>query len=416
MRSYAALFSPRAVSRPPNQDTTRAVIRMTLIVGLKRFGNVAIAADSIATDLHTGQLRPEFMKTGIFAPGCIYGICGSWDRALDFLDAAQARGPFNTPTEAWAAIEAVTAGYARALDGKTWQEGESEQFEILFSTRHSGEPTMYLLSSTRRDLTPAPPGKSCCVLGKAKVPLGDVLHQLVSTDLSHVGLADTAKVFEGRFRTIDYPYLLVFFLHQYSMSDFGAEQLFAAQTGGIFNFIQQDAHSEFRQRPSLYLLGARDSDGNGYLVRQRTAFDRDRILGDVMIAYEKWLGVKGRWAFCTSNRTGHTVHIDLAEEERLRVDMRDRHLRMPPYYFLGAGVIHNNDFVCFDFFDGTHIDADLVDFVNRRLEQGITSILYPEYGLPKPYRVSFIPNGDRHVWVPPLESESSREAAPDPSA
>jgi hypothetical protein len=264
---------------------------MTFVVGVRRLGTAAIITDSLLTDPRTGDQRFEFLKNGILFPGCIYGVAGSWHRALDFIDTVQAKALGLSPADAWRVIEQVVEGYASGADGFSWKDTTLDQFDILLSSRHSGAPELYHLDSSRRQLIR--PGSNWYAVGLGVNVLYDVVRQFFSVKLSEESIKAWAN-FPGRTAASDFPYLLTFFLEQFSFSEFGSAALNKANTGGFFHFLTQDSTSEARQKPSLHLFAAKtDQVGKYAQFRRRIAFDVHPVLGDTLVFYDKFFGQKG---------------------------------------------------------------------------------------------------------------------------
>lgn len=317
---------PGAFAAPP----------VTFVVGIKRFGTAAIIADSLLTSLDKAP-NPGAIKSGVLFPGCIFGICGAWEKARGCIRAIQAQCAQGTPSERFEELDRLIVRYQFPIDNRY-------PFEILLSSRHTGTPEFYLIDSENRSLQHVP--RSFITLGEGKKLLDNMLtvYSQTSGSVEHLQRIRRQATEAGHpILDEDFAHLYAFQLYQ-SMVGAGGE-LARVRTGGYVHFVFQDSLGERRQRPRVYMVG--QCDENGVLTdiyAQRLAFDHDPLFGDLIVTTDL-VGrpPTPRWGVVVQNNTGHRQVID--NGLTWFASIQERQMTAPLYeIFIAARFDHLNEF------------------------------------------------------------------------
>lgn len=213
-----------------------AEVRMTYIVGLKKQGVTAIICDVIATfeNKDLGQV----LKNGILFPGCIYGASGNSLDIAHFIDFCRAAFPDKVKDylQAWSEFEKVVSLY---------DEYKTRDFEFILSSRHSGKPALYTLSSQKESHLQTITDDFISI-GSGKKYLDKGLEEF------HAELQRTPTI-STEVPSVFFPYPYCLWLMEKAR---GEEALLLQNTGvgGFFHFACQLDDTEVRQDPALYLL------------------------------------------------------------------------------------------------------------------------------------------------------------------
>lgn len=215
---------------------------MTYVVGLALNGMNSILCDTRGTWSTPSGSNGEnvLLKTGLLFPGCIFGRVGNFDNSRAFILAAKhSVTPTNTIAGFWSDFVNFASDYA-------YPDGPNNHFQILLSTRHSGEPRFHILDSSEglsevRDLP--------ITLGSGKKILDDLVRGDFHDRISLVREAIKGQPFGNEL----YPYLFCQWLSELSLT-FEHSLLERHKVGGPFHFIFQVSASEHTQKPSLYVF------------------------------------------------------------------------------------------------------------------------------------------------------------------
>lgn len=227
---------------------------MTYIVGVSSMGASAIISDARTTRMEAGAILGEnnALKTGILFPGWIFGRAASARHSREFVQAAQAALlPRNATFVTWSELEQFAEEYA-------FPQMSSDRFQVLLSTRSSGERQFFLLDSQdgfhRCDT-------GLITLGSGKKILDGFLNRELQPLLREVEGVPHEKPTKDELEA----YLLCLLLTVLTQS-FERSFLAKHRVGGVFSFVCQTDTEEHHQQPALYVLcDVREDRGEKYV-------------------------------------------------------------------------------------------------------------------------------------------------------
>lgn len=239
---------------------------MTYVVAVKHYGQVAILADMGVSFYGQRIVDDTGLKTGILCTGCVYGIAGAAEPARWCLEAARAVcRPAATLSENWSSVVEV-------LRSRPAARGH-DQFQLLFSSRASGQPEIFGYDSSTTLVTLH---EDFVTIGKGAEVLDD---RLASARGSL--LIPSTPLLVGWSALDEWPSLYCLWLSQHTLSqDYDLRaSLRAAGVGGLFHFVVQGMDHEKRQPPSVLLLTDYSRDAN----RVVTEFYKIACAKDVVV-------------------------------------------------------------------------------------------------------------------------------------
>lgn len=244
---------------------------MTYLIGLESCGINAIIADTrITTDERRGDGANTHMKTFRLFPGCIGGWCGYVQPARQFVTEFKeyAKGIVGTET-VWAALEEFVKKY-------NFRSGSWQQFQILLSINLNRRPTFFVLDSTKESIEPV---KLPITLGNGKGVLDEFLNAII---LPRMDWPDRRSNPPTAFALVASSLLMGF------SQGARAVEMERNGVGGYFYYSYQTASGEFRQEPTLYMLGkynakAKMVDAWGY----RVAFAENALIVNCPVQNQK---------------------------------------------------------------------------------------------------------------------------------
>jgi hypothetical protein len=304
---------------------------MTYVLGIRRFGTTAIISESLLTS----KIWPPnvgSIKSGILFPGCTYGICGTWDRARRFLQAARAKCTQRSLDERIDALGELVAGYP--FPPKEFA------FSVLFSfgiNRLNSIPAFYLLDSNTERIHPVI--GDVITLGTGKRELDELVYPYADTLGSEERLDQILRVGADGGHAVsheDFAYLYAFLIFQRTYGDAG-RGLAAEKAGGFVHFVFQNAEGERRQKPRVFVVGKCHEGGRLVeIMAERLAFDRDPELGDVIAITQFGVGSKPRlMGLIVQDDSGALKHIE--DTEARLAPIWSRQDSAPLYHILIAG-------------------------------------------------------------------------------
>lgn len=227
---------------------------MTYVIGFSIDGVNSILSDTRVTDIKTQQGQNTALKTGILFDGCIYGVAGNVDNAFSFINAVKMFAPdASSILDAWEKLNQLIMFY----DFPTYTKDDS--FQILLSSRHSGQPEFYIMSSNRELFRCEEEWVS---IGSGKELLDDPVEEKyrIRIEKAKQALADknvpTATI---------HPYFLCLMLSELTLT-FKRPRLEEKKVGGVFNFVYQTSADDNFQEPTLYIFSDIHPDTNKILL------------------------------------------------------------------------------------------------------------------------------------------------------
>lgn len=295
---------------------------MTILIAIRRNGVTVILSDTAVVSRKQGrdQITDELaIKTGVLYPGCIFGVCGYWAGAEPFVTGLKRKiEAAKSPAENWAKLEEHI---------RRSNFSPARAFTMVFATRHQGVSELFVFDSNQDALGLQHQVGDVYLDGSGKPFLEEqvaILSEIVfPKSLSpehHVGHVD-ADLFA---------YVALLSFRQRAEGDDG--HLFSAHLiNDELHFIAQDSTTEWRQRPSLLIVGSA-LGRNVQLDARRVAFQ-----GDTLIRWN-WDGIGlGRWQCIFPVETGD-IPLPDRERKRLSDEAIATELATCPYYFLGVGA------------------------------------------------------------------------------
>lgn len=222
---------------------------MTYIIGFSIDDVNSILSDTRVTFTVTQQGQNTALKTGVLYPGCIYGIAGNVGNASDFIKWARMYVEDTSDTlKAWEKFKEFTTSVY------DFPQGGNDLFQILVSSRHSGQPVFYLLNSSTRELIRC--NEDWISLGSGKRLLDPLVQE------KYRGNVEEARQALENVKAplvIIHPYLLCLMLSELTLT-FQRPELEDAKVGGVFNFVYQTNTDDSFQKPALYIFSDIDED------------------------------------------------------------------------------------------------------------------------------------------------------------
>lgn len=222
---------------------------LTYVVGFRQPGLNAIIADVRMTlDDHTLDDPDMAVKTGVFFPGCLYGVVGNATEASQFI--SEVRESLNVEMQSaalWDLFERIADGFSPTRDKK-------RRFRLLLSSRLLGQPTFYEFDSFH-GLSRLPTTKDYQVYtrGSGKRLLdGYVLNLLPQLKGTQDYLLKGRRLPSPFVHEVS-PYLLCLWLSEFSLT-VGQARLGEIGVGGEFHFMYQTCDGEGGQKPAVYIF------------------------------------------------------------------------------------------------------------------------------------------------------------------
>jgi hypothetical protein len=117
---------------------------MTYIIGFSIDGINSILSDTRVTYSNSQLGQNIALKTGILFAGCIYGVAGHVDNAFNFIEAVKMYvAGASSIFDAWEKLNEFIMFYDFPTNTK------DGFFQLLLSSRHSGQSEFYILDSNR---------------------------------------------------------------------------------------------------------------------------------------------------------------------------------------------------------------------------------------------------------------------------
>ena len=217
-------------------------------------GASAIISDARTTRMEAGAILGEnnALKTGILFPGWIFGRAGSARHSREFVHAAQAAlAPRKATLVTCSEFEQFAEVYPFPLKN-------GDRFQVLLSTRSSGERQFFLLDSQD--------GLHRCDYGLITLGSGkEILDGFLNRDLQPLLQEVEGLPYEKPARDRLEAYLLCLLLTVLTQS-FERSFLAKHHVGGVFSFVCQTDTEEHHQQPALYVLcDVREDRGEKYV-------------------------------------------------------------------------------------------------------------------------------------------------------
>jgi hypothetical protein len=213
---------------------------MTYIIGFKIDGVSSIIADTRVTD-NGGQGQNTVVKTGIFFPGCIYGLAGNLISGFTFVNNVKDAMAYQDKS-----VEDLWKDFTDIISWLDISKDDDKYFEILLSCRASEEPKFFVFDPINGLISYE---EDWISLGRGKSLLDPRIQD------SYASIIYTIKYSVKKFpeEKIIYPYLLCLWLSELSLT-FKSSELEGVGVGGVFNFIYQATTSEAFQEPAIYVF------------------------------------------------------------------------------------------------------------------------------------------------------------------
>lgn len=230
---------------------------MTYIVELKQPGINAIISDARvswrgADNRWTGE--DSAVKTGLLFRGCIFGRVGDASHSRDFVISFRSsiEGKTDTIAGFWQRFEEFVESYP-------FPRRPEDQFQLLISTRASGQPRFYVLSSSnglsQHDIDLQ---NYIASYGRGRKVLDLYIKEAFTPRIKALQeyLINEQGLQVSTVRSIT-PYFLCLWLSELSLTSEGS-MLADHHVGGVFHFVYQTHDLEGPQRPAIYVFSAAD--------------------------------------------------------------------------------------------------------------------------------------------------------------
>lgn len=227
---------------------------MTYTIGFSIDGVNSILSDTRVTPTVTQQGQNTALKTGILYPGCIYGLAGNIDNASAFIKWARMYIVDTSNTlSAWEKFKEFTTSVY------DFPQGENNLFQILLSSRHSGQPEFYLMSSNRELIG--------CEEERVSIGSGKELLDAPVEEKYRVRIEEARQALTDKNAptAIIHPYFLCLMLSEMTLA-FQRPRLEEKKVGGVFNFVYQTSTDDSFQEPALYIFSDVNRNTNKILL------------------------------------------------------------------------------------------------------------------------------------------------------
>lgn len=211
---------------------------MTYIVGIRSDQIIVLIADSRVSFGNRDMNHNFSLKSGHIFPGCIYAASGDAGAMRDFIKRAK---NFLTGRRTQPEFWDMFVRYFQSYD---WF-ARGNEFQLLLSSRHSGEPRLYIADSSTATITECT--EDIVTLGSGSSLLDSHLRNVYQQQ--HRSILDEIRRQDAPDWFLGYWYCLALTeLAQGSM----ACDLNDIGVGGIFHFSYQTCTEEHRQHPAVY--------------------------------------------------------------------------------------------------------------------------------------------------------------------
>jgi hypothetical protein len=243
---------------------------MTYLVGIEYNGvNFIIADTRMSAKSRDGH--NFHMKTFRLFPGCIGGWAGYIEPARKFVI------DFKTKVEGIVGINDLWKALNDFVGKYTFAPGEHNQFKLLLSVRLELTPRFYVLDSEVGTLAPV---EQPITLGSGKDLLDDQLYKIIIPQAHKIALQEPNQT--------AFVLTVTALLFSYSQGE-RASEMEAMGVGGYFHYSVQASDGEYRQDPTVYVLG--NMLGNTPKLNlwiYRVAFAENYLLVDCPITDKNW--------------------------------------------------------------------------------------------------------------------------------
>jgi hypothetical protein len=326
---------------------------MTYVVGFKQPGINAIISDVRVSWQGTEGWQGEntALKTGVLFPGCIFGRVGSAYHSRKFITRFKEsiKRREICPLDLWHKFQQFVESYQ-------FPKGNNDKFQLLLSTRSSGEPRFHLLDS---------------LAGISGIDTNSEYHFISFGSGKKVLESFERKQFVPRLKALQNylisnrdwpppvihmisPYCLCLWLSELSLT-FESGLLKQHFVGGVFHFICQTNGVEAPQKPTIYIFSARIPDS-------RTIYS-----WIYRVAYvQKGLWVEAHMppnqnARAPNGQSEKMILFDEASRDDIRnvdrgtldKEIKDELNSLPFYFFCGFGFANPSDRNLYSFIAST---------------------------------------------------------------
>lgn len=333
---------------------------MTYVLGVRRRNLAAIFSDSLlsvsGSPWHVGAL-----KNGVLFDGCIFGAAADdWDAAAAFVSLAhKACRDASTLQERWEVFEKVCL----------FHNISGGPFELLLSTRCFGEPAFFHYYSVNKLLRR---GESdFYALGSGVSTYEDLMTRFDRDVLTSQQVAFAPGE--------TWPYRLSAVLHE-TLIPVPNSRAGAAGVGGPVSFATQDALSELRQEPCLYVLLLLQHNRRSALVNfQRIACEHHPEFGDALLHSELTRGGRRQWKLAVQHPpvgSGRSMDIKRKALQAWLDELIRAHTIGLPYHFLHVSMFDVRYYAPFvDVREDDWFVADGAGYLDPKLFESQMSLL-----------------------------------------
>lgn len=244
---------------------------MTYAIGLKQFGITSIICDTRITDAVSKAGSNTSLKSGQLFPGCIYAFSGYVEEFNKFID--WCRDNLRGHENYWLRFSELITKY-------DFQKRNG--FKMLVSSRHTGDPTLFLLDT---DIGMLQQIEKIETIGSGKDVLDDDIHDIYNNNEGKIYEILTKHNAPLAF----YPFFYCLWLME-RVQGMEVSLLEKIGVGGIFHFLIQTETRERRQPPGLYVINfVIDKKKFVRSTIYRTAFVQNTLVVDNPIANSRML-------------------------------------------------------------------------------------------------------------------------------